>query len=240
MEEIVRELDRLMGQREYKKAEALLVYCREAAVQNGDEAAELSVCNELMGFYRMRSMEEGFRLAWQRTQELLSELDVGDLSRGTILISGATGLAAFGRAREAVPIYQKAYGCYLRRLDAGDYRFAALFNNLSASLADCGEFSQAEEHIRMAISVLEKLGHHPDLGTSYVNLAQLYARQDREDERVNECLDKAMACFDDPEMRWDGYYAHTAQKCAGAFAALGRQADADELEERAEMIYEGT
>jgi hypothetical protein len=49
-----------------------------------------------------------------------------------------------------------------------------------------------------------------------------------------------MDVFDDPQTVWDGYYAHTVRKCAGAFRDLGYAAEGRELEERAALIYEGT
>ena len=240
MDEIVKKADQLMGQNRWKEAEALLVYCREAAARKGDKALELSLCSELLGFYRMRGIREGFDAVFARTLELLEALDVALPSRGTILINAATGLVSFGEAEKALPYYQEAYGCYLRSLKPEDYRYAALFNNMAAAFQRCGAFDRAEEHIRMAIGVLEKRPHHPDLATSYVNLAQLYAEQNPADPRIGECLDAAMAALDDPEMIWDGYYAHTARKCAGGFAALGQTDRGTELEERAALLYEGT
>jgi len=240
VDEITRRADALMGRGEWKEAEALLVYAREAAARNGDARTELSLCSELLGFYRMGGIPEGFGPIWERALELLEAVRPGPVSRGTILVNGATGLAAFGRAEEALPFYQEAWGCFLRSLPAADFRFAALFNNMAAAFQACGAMDRAEEHIRMAVGVLEKLPHHPDMATSYVNLAQLYAGQDRTDPRVEACLDRAMAALDDPEMIWDGYYAHTVRKCAGGFRDLGRPAEADELEERAKLLYEGT
>ena len=240
MDEIVKKADELMGQNRWKEAEALFVYCRDAAARKGDRALELSLCSELLGFYRMHSVREGFYAVFPRTLELLEELDVALPSRGTILINAATGLVAFGEAEKALPYYQEAYGCFLRSLKPEDYRYAALFNNMASAFQACGAFDRAEEHILMAIGVLEKLDHHPDVATSYVNLAQLYASQNRDDPRIGECLDAAMAALDDPEMIWDGYYAHTARKCAGGFAALGQGERAAELEERAVLLYEGT
>ena len=139
-----------------------------------------------------------------------------------------------------MPLYREAGDCFRRSLPAHDFRFAALFNNMAAAFQCCGDFDRAEEHIRMAIGVLEKHPHHPDMATSYVNLAQLFAEQDAADPRIGECPDKAMETLDDPEMVWDGYYAHTVRKCAGGFAALGRPDLGAELEERAALLYEGT
>ena len=240
LEEIARKTDELMGARQWEEAEALLLYSREAAARKGNRALELSLCSELMGFYRMRGCREGFFPVWERTLELLDEVRPAQPSRGTILINGATGLVAFGEAETALPYYQEAWGCYLRSLGADDLRFAALFNNMAAAFESRGAFDRAEEHIRMALSVLEKHPHHPDVATSYVNLAQLYARRDPADHRVGECLDAAMAALDDPETVWDGYYAHTARKCAGGFDDLGQRDRGNELRERADILYEGT
>ena len=240
MDEITRKADELMGQNRWKEAEALFVYCKDAAARKGDKALELSLCSELLGFYRMRAIWEGFAAVLARTTELLEELDVSLPGRGTILVNAATGLVSFGETDKAMPLYQEAYGCFLRSLPPEDYRFAALFNNMASAFQRRGDYARAEEHIRMAMGVLEKHPHHPDMATSYVNLAALYAEQDREDPRIGECLDEAMKTLDDPEMLWDGYYAHTARKCAGGFNALGQPDRGTELEERAALLYEGT
>ena len=240
MEEITRRADALMGLDRWEEAETLLLRAREAAAADGRAERELSLCSELLGFYRMRGDEAGFGPVWARTLELLSRVRPGPVSRGTILVNGATGLVAFGRAAEALPLYREALDCLARSLPEGDFRLAALYNNMAAAFRACGAPDRAEEHIRRALAVLEWLPHHPDVATSYVNLAQLYAAGDRADPRIGECLDKAMAALDDPEMLWDGYYAHTARKCAGGFRDLGRPGEAGELEERAALLYEGT
>ena len=240
MDEITARADALMGQNRWEEAEELFMSCQEDAARRGDRAQELSLCSELLGFYRMRSDKNGFAAVWSRTRELLQEMKLTPSSRGTILLNAATGLASFGETEQAMPLYREAHDAFRRSLPAGDYRFAALFNNMAAALQRSGALDRAEEHIRMAIGVLEKLPHHPDVATSYVNLAQLYAAVDPADPRIGECLDTAMAVLDDPEMIWDGYYAHTARKCAGGFTALGREAQGAELEERAALLYEGT
>lgn len=239
MEAFIHQLDTLMGQERWDEAEALLLLYQARAREKGDGKTELSLCSELLGFYRQRGQEQGFSSVWERTLALLEELGVGGVSRGTILINGATALVAFGRAEEALPLYQEAFGCYLRGLSPEDERFAALFNNMAAAFQASGAWERAEEHMRMALDVLEKKPHHVDVATTWVNLAQLYARWGREEE-VHTALERAMERFDDPELIWDGYYAHTCRKCAGAFGALGQAERERELLERAEIVYEGT
>ena len=186
MDEITARADALMGQNRWEEAEELFVSCREDAARRGDRAQELSLCSELLGFYRMRSDKNGFAAVWSRTRELLKEMKLTPPSRGTILLNAATGLASFGETEQAMPLYREAHDCFRRSLPAGDYRFAALFNNMAAALQRSGAFDRAEEHISMAIGVLERLPHHPDVATSYINLAQLYADVDPADPRIGE------------------------------------------------------
>lgn len=115
-----------------------------------------------------------------------------------------------------------------------------MFNNMAAALQALGETEKAEEYMRWALAVLALGPLGPDTATTWVNLAQLQAGRPDGAGAAAECLERAMECLDDPELVWDGYYAHTARKCAGAFAALGRRDLARELEERAAIIVEGT
>ena len=161
-------------------------------------------------------------------------------TRGTILVNGATGLVAFGRAEDALPLYRQAEGLLRASLPRGDFRLAALYNNLSSAYSALGRYRQAEECLFSALDELCRSPFHPDVATSYVNLAQLYASGDPGDPRIGDCLERAIAWLDQPEMVWNEYYAHTARKCAGGFETLGRTKEAAELRERAELIYAGT
>lgn len=239
MEELTARADDLMGRGQWAEAEALLLSARDDALAAGRTSAALSLNSELMGFYRMYGKKEPFESAMASSLAALENMRVPPAARGTILINAATGLVAFGRAEEALPYYAEAAECYAAALPAVDYRFAALYNNMAAAYQASGELDSAGEYMYKAVSILERLPHHPDLGMTYVNLAQLYAAKS-DDAEASAYLDRAMVIFDDPEMLWDGYYAHTLQKCVGAFEAFGRTTEAADLRERAEVIYEGT
>jgi len=240
MDEFTKKIDRLMGRERWDEAEALLTGRMAEAARTGNAQTELSLCSELLGFYRMRGPEERFLAVEGRALQLLETLSMPRETRGTILVNAATGLVAFHRAEEALPLYKQAETLLRAALPRDDFRLAALHNNLSSAYAALGRPAEAESHLRQALEVLRRTPFHPDVATTYVNLAQLYAAVDPADLRIGECLERAMAWLDQPEMVWDGYYAHTAGKCAGGFAALGRDTEAAELRERAEMIYEGT
>ena len=140
-------------------------------------------------------------------------------AKGTVLVNAATGMTAFGDKEGAWSVFQQAEILFRRALGAADHRLASLYNNMAFAWAGAGDPARGEEMIRRAMGVLSGIPHHPDMGTSWVNLALLYAGTSPSDPRIGDCLDRAMVCFDDPETVWDGYYAHTVRKCAGAFTA---------------------
>ena len=240
MEELTKTADALMAAHRWDEAEELLTSRMAGAAAAGNTVRELSLCSELLGFYRMRGDPERFFAVRERTDFLLENLSMPRETRGTILVNEATGLVAFGRPREALEVYGRAEVLLRSSLPRGDFRVAALYNNMSSAWAALKQWERAENCLLQAMDILRVTPFHPDVATSWVNLAQLYAASDPEDGRVGTCLDRAMDWLDQPEMRWDDYYAHTAEKCAGGFEALGRPKEAAELRERAEWIHEGT
>ncbi len=239
MEELTSKTDLLMGRGRWDEAETLLLDARREAAAARDERRALSLDSELMGFYRMHGKEGPFLETMEDALRLLDKVRIDRRGRGTILINAATGLVAFGRAYKALELYNEAEALYNAVLPTGDLLFAALYNNMAAAFQSQGEPDRAGERMLRALDVLRGAGHHPDRATTCVNLAQLSAQRGDMD-RAEAWLNEAMGYFNDPETVWDGYYAHTAQKCAGGFEELGRGDLAAELRERAEIIYEGT
>lgn len=240
MQELAGQVDERMARGDWPGAEALLRQHRARAEAERNEERALALCSEPMGLYRQWGREKSFQDVLERTMVLLETVRPEPVSRGTILINAATGLAAFGGNRRALALFQEAWHCYRTRLEPGDRRLAALFNNMAAALQALGETEKAEEYMRWALAVLALGPLGPDTATTWVNLAQLQAGRPDGAGAAAECLERAMECLDDPELVWDGYYAHTARKCAWGLCALGRRDLARELEERAAILVEGT
>lgn len=229
-----------MGRGDWDGAERVFLAALAEAEENGEKSAALSLCSELMGFYRQRGDAEKFYPIYERCMALLGEVRPGAAARGTILINAATALAAFGEAARALPRFREAEGLYAAALDANHPRLAALYNNMAAALDAAGRADEAERYMLRALENQKRRPGDLDLAVTYVNLAQHYAARNDADARVAACLDKAMECMDSPDAVWEYYYAHTARKIAPALEALGRADAARDLRERADIIYEGT
>ena len=73
MRELTEKLDALIGRSRWDEAEKLLLDARDRARERRDEALTLSLCSELMGFYRMCGRESGFRSAMEEAMPLLAK-----------------------------------------------------------------------------------------------------------------------------------------------------------------------
>ena len=198
-----------------------------------DLAGELSILNELAGHYRM----SGNRTSGMEVVDKIVQLTAlpqfcNTASSGTILINAATALHSFGEISRAMELYHEAYRCYEINLPENDPRFAGLFNNMASVYTAMDDLETAEAYYIAALAILKSSGNIMDTAVTHVNLAQL-GFNDREFQ-----LENAWHCFNSASAVRNGYYAHTALKCAPAFRAMGRLSEADELEKRAKEIYE--
>ncbi len=228
-------LDEFFAKNDLVGAGEHLCYWLDEAVSLGDCSGELSLLNELTGYYRKTLDCERALAVIDRALDLVDRLEQGSTASGaTILLNCATTLKTFGQAERALPLYARAEQVYAATLDKNDPRFAALYNNRALSYADVGRLDEAEMSYFSALEVLEKSGL--DAAVTYVNLAELYAICGREAE-ISECMFKALDILLDEKIPHDGHYAFVLEKCAPAFRCFGYTEVADELKHTAEDIY---
>ena len=83
-------------------------WAREAK-ELGDEAGEVTVQSELMGYYRKEGDRERALEAVDRGLYLTEKLGIGgDVSGATVCLNAATVYKTFGMPREALELYEKA------------------------------------------------------------------------------------------------------------------------------------
>ena len=215
MQEIIAECDRLFNAEKMIELGEHLRKWRAEAQAIGDNEGELSILSELMGHYRMQGDRERGLAAVRDGFTLLGNLGIaGSVSAGTILINGATALQAFGEIDESLRYYKEAFRCYGAHLDPNDWRFAGLLNNMAAAYAAKHDVKYAEAYYRKALGVLDACGNLMDAAVTHVNLAQMYAAEDRNDPRIASELELAVACFDDPAAIRASSGASAAYICA--------------------------
>ena len=109
---------------------------------------------------------------------------------------------------------------------------------MALSYSDTGDYESAERCFTAAMRIMEKCEHpQNELAVTLCNMAEMYDRQDHEDARIEECLERAWEYLGDPALPHDGYHAFTISKCAPCFDYFGFFVYAGILKERAAKIY---
>ena len=241
-ERVLSKLDEHLGRNDYVSAEKHLVYWLGEAQAVGDNRCALLCMNELAGLYRKLAKEEKAIETVSSILSLIEKIGIEEnIGAGTSYINCATVYKAFGRAAEALPIFEKARAVYEKSLPASDKRFGGLFNNMALALVDLERYGEAYELYNKAIEVMT----NADDGDLEVAITLLNIASAKEAElgaveseaEVSECIEKATELLDGHKNR-DGYYAFVCEKCASVFGYFGYFVYEKELSRRASEIYE--
>jgi len=238
---VIAEYDALLAREDWENAGLCLLRWRDEAESRGDKRALLTICSEMMGHFRQSGIREHSLWAVERAKELMQELRPGHTaSAGTILINAATALCAFGEVERAIPLFREASRCYSESIDPNDLRFASLYNNFAAALAENGDTDGALRHYRLALSVLERNGETMDMAVTFLNMAGLINRVSPESEEIASLVEQAEQCIELPYGGSPYYRGYTARKCAKAADELGWFMLAMKLNGIADEYYEWT
>ena len=240
---VIDTLDRLLSRNDKKGAERHLKYWREEAVRLGDKRGELSVVDEMLGFFRRTGDKESALEAVRAALTLTEETGIeGGLSAATIRLNAATTLKAFGKTEEALPLYEAALKVYTDALDENDPIFAGFWNNYALALSDTGRKEEAEEAYFNAIFIMKNTENgFPNAAISYLNLATLYeSMEDRDENDIYTCLNEAVLLFKYPKTERDEKYFDALSKCISSFRSYGLNEDAAGFEAELKEFYERT
>lgn len=237
---ITEKLDAAFEKNDYTEAERLLDYWENEARALKDKRGELGIISEKTGFYRKTGNEKKGLESVYRGLELIEELGLTEsVSGATVMLNAATTLKAFGKASEALPLYEKVKRVYEKELDAFDGRIAGLCNNAALAYVDAGDFAKAEN---LYLKALDILSHNQksenEIAITYVNLAHLYENIEEKQDKVYECIEKAIEYLDSPETERNGYHAFVCSKCAPSIGYFGYFVAKERLDNRVKEIYE--
>ena len=98
----------------------------------------------------------------------------------TALINTGDVYIASREPKEALKLFLSARKLLIECGLSGDYRMAALCNNISMVYRNDGEFSKAEQALDIAFNIIKGLPEcRGELATTYINLGQLQIRQSK-------------------------------------------------------------
>lgn len=226
------ELDSYFEKNQVEKIDEFLTASLAQAKEEEDYAAYISICNEMIGFYRSVSAFPKAYAAAEDVLLLMEELKLEDTEHfATTLLNAATAYSAAGDYAQALRLYRQAIQIYERLLPPEDYRWASLYNNMSIMLEKAGENEEAAESAKKALAIIEKQeGNEAQTATTLTNLALVYFKLSDNEEAKN-CLTRAINLFEQGEGEPNEHYS-------GALAGMGEACFRDGEHEKSLSYYE--
>lgn len=209
------QLDALFTENKITEVDPFLCASLEQAKEEKDYAAYISICNEMIGFYR--SVSE-FKKAYDAAEDVLLLMEELQMDRtehfATTLLNTATAYRAAGNFKQAYVYYEQALRIYEGLIAPDDYRYAGLYNNMSILLEKMERNEEAIQYAKKALAIIETLeGGEMETATTLTNLALLYFKIAGYGE-AQELLERALALFEKNGDKTDAHYS-------GALAGIG-------------------
>ena len=249
---IIEKMDDYMGQKDYAGAERHLKYWLEEAKLGHDMRGQLTIRNELIGFYRKRGRKEEAYENIKEALSLLKALDFeGTISSGTTYTNAATAYYTFGDNEAALPYFEKAKDVYEANQTTNKDLLGGLYNNMALSCTALSRFVQALKLYGKALDLMEDVpGGILEQAITYLNMANAKEAQlgmENAEAEIFRYLDRAETLIDQAQslsgkggIIHEGYYAFVCESCAPTFSYYGYFLTAEELNRRAKEIYERT
>ncbi len=236
-------LDEFMAKKEFLQAENMLKYWIDEARALNDRQGEFMVYNEMMGYYRKTGRKEEAYQAIEKALAMLDELGYRDsISGATCYTNIGTVYTVFEEPERSLPYFEKAKEIYEKTPYTGAFRLAGCYNNLATALTALGRGEEADAYYVKALNALEgEDGLQLEKAMTYLNRIDILLSDEGEKldaERIEEYLEKAKDCLDDPAIPRDSYYSFVADKCLSIYDYFGYFRYANELRERIREIDE--
>lgn len=237
MDRVLEKFDSYLESKELGRAKSHLLYWLEEAKVNQDEAGEIVLLGELMGFCRKNSeINEAIAFA----ESALSKVDkygYSDTVTGaTAVLNAGTVYRAVGECQKSAALYERAEKIYEKELDLNDDRLGGLYNNYASTLTELGEFEKALEKYNKALKIMSAAPNGKlEAAITYLNMADLYVKKLGviESETItDELLEKAYTLLTDDSIEKNAYYEFVLDKCIPAYDQFGQFLRSNELKRR--------
>ncbi len=170
------------------------------AKQEKDWRTELSILNELMGYYRSISR---FDKAWEYALAAMETAQAHQVTAtadgATTYLNVATVYRACGKFNEALILYTKVEEVYLREGLQKDYRLGGLYNNMCVACIEAGKGKDAADYGSKAIEILQDIADAAEeCAVVCCNLAGIQLQSKEKDlQRAEAYLNRSLALFAD-------------------------------------------
>lgn len=155
---VLAEYDSLFGNITLTEIEAYLYQKIGEAVAQQDDAAIITLLNEMIGLCRDTSQKEKALMYCEQLKKLMVRMHLeGTGDYATSMQNIANAYRAFGlwnEAEEAFRLIEKTYGMYL---DKSDYLWASMYNNWGLLYQEKQEYEKAVVTLKKALALIVKI-----------------------------------------------------------------------------------
>ena len=200
--ELYSELDKMFAN--HASANAIESYLMQKLAEtqrnsNLNNPLQLSILNELMGFYRSRGEHTKNKPIIDNALDLAKKMHLAGTEAGTTtLINAATSLRAAGIYNRAAEIYSQAIKESSKTLKPNDRKLAALHNNLSMLYSETGNTSEAIEELNQALEILQNTSTDPDhdidIAATHTNIALAMLQKYSQERTQNSSQNFSQNC----------------------------------------------
>lgn len=204
---VFQELDALFAQKKLSEAEQFLKEHLKEAAEQEDKGAELTILNELIGYYRNVSRNAEAIEAAERAIEMLEEMRLnGTVHAATTLINAATAYRMAGYLTEALSMFQISAEILEKQLPPYDYRLAGLYNNMSSLYLDLGKGEEAAEQLEAALEIITRTEDAlAEQAVTRTNLSLVYLKLEKYGKAQDQ-IEQALHIFEGVLGGQDAHY----------------------------------
>lgn len=155
---VLAEYDSLFGRTTLTEIEAYLYQKITEAVGEQDDAAIITLLNEMIGLCRDTSQKEKALAYCGQLKSLMVRMNlVGTKDYATSMQNIANAYRAFGLWDEAEEAFQSIEKTYETYLDKGDYLWASMYNNWGLLYQEKQDFEKSVETLQKALDLIVQI-----------------------------------------------------------------------------------
>ena len=206
--ELLDELDLLYEKRLYDEVENFLLSKIKESKEENDRRSEITLLNELMGFYRTSSRNKELIDLCDYTISLLKEIGLeGTVAYATSALNAATAYREVGKVDKSLQYYGEVLKTYKAALPEYDMRFASLYNNMSIACNEKKHYEEAFALLSKALAIVVKNeGTETEEATTYSNMAKCLMKMNKLQE-ASKYAKKSLAIFEKKSGQKDFHYS---------------------------------
>lgn len=240
IENFFQELDGFFSENEIEEAGVFLEQALEEARRTEDLSLEISVLNEMMGYYRstdrkekgLQSVEDGLALIQKNGLEAHPGV-------ANMWINMGTTLCHFERVEEAEVCYKNAE-MFVMQSGAGALQMASLYNNTAAIYVKTGRYEEARQRYEKALEYLAQIDENSEFWediqfnriVTWLNMIVMNCvKQQGAGEENQQLVEKIKEIMSSEDFQNTESFPYAVKKCIHCFENLQDQQNKEWFEQ---------